>query len=416
MTPPTKKNRITILTQWYEPEPAYRGQEFAEGLVEKGYDVDVVTGFPNYPGGKLYDGYRVRPIQFETMGGIRITRLPLYPSHDSGKIGRVLNYVTFMLSVLVYLLFRTRRVHAVYVYHPPITVGLAAILAKFFRRNAVVLEIQDLWPDTLSATGMIGNKNILNAVYRICNWVYARSDQIVTQSNGFSARLIERGVNRGKVTTIFGWAQQDILLASAHEEAIGFRKIERLRIVFAGNMGKAQALDTVLEAAARLATSCPGATFYLIGDGTERARLSERVAREALGNVVFLPRVPLEKIGAYLSQADILLVNLRDDPLFRITIPSKTQAYLSIGKPIIIGVSGEAADLISSAGAGVVTEPESAIALEAAVCKLDAMTDYERKRMGEMGRRFYDTHLSRDIGLNTFDRVIRAAMASSLQK
>lgn len=416
MTPPTKKNRITVLTQWYEPEPAYRGQEFAEGLVEKGYDVDVVTGFPNYPGGKLYDGYKVRPIQFETVGGIRITRLPLYPSHDSGKIGRILNYVTFMLSVLVYLLFRTRRVQAVYVYHPPITVGLAATLAKFFRRNVVVLEIQDLWPDTLSATGMIGSQKILNAVDRVCNWVYARSDQIVTQSAGFATRLIERGVNPEKVTTIFGWTQQDILLASAHEEAVGFRKDERLRIVFAGNMGKAQALDTVLEAAARLATSCPGATFYLIGDGTERARLSERVARETLDNIVFLPRVPLEKIGAYLSQADVLLVNLRDDPLFRITIPSKTQAYLSIGKPIIMGVSGEAADLVSSTGGGVLAEPENATALEAAVRELAGMSDDERKRMGEMGRRFYDTRLSRYIGLNTFDTVIKAAMESRLQK
>lgn len=412
MTPTTKKSRITVLTQWYEPEPAYRGQEFVNGLVEMGYEVDVVTGFPNYPGGKLYDGYRIRPLQVEKVDGIKITRLPLYPSHDYGKIGRVMNYGTFMLSALFFLMLRPRSVQAVYVYHPPITVGLAAALAKLFRRYSIILEIQDLWPDTLSATGMIRNPKILRAVGCVCSWVYKRSDQIVAQSNGFASRLIERGVDASKVTTILGWTQQDVLLASANDEVSGFRSDDDLRVIFAGNIGKAQALDTVLEAAALLVRSCPGATFYLIGDGAERARLSEKAARAKLHNVVFLPRVPLKKIGAYLSRADILLVTLRDDPLFQITIPSKTQAYLSIGKPMIMSVKGEAAQLVSSTGAGVVVVPENPTALEVAVCNLASKTGDERSRMGRLGRRFYDAHLSRNIGLKTFDRVIKKAIAS----
>jgi colanic acid biosynthesis glycosyl transferase WcaI len=405
-----QKPRVTVLTQWYEPEPAYRGQEFASGLVAMGYDVDVVTGFPNYPGGKVYDGYRIRPVHVEFIDNIRITRLPLYPSHDSSKVGRILNYATFMLSAFLYLLLRRRRVQAVYVYHPPITVGFAATLAKFFRRYAIILEIQDLWPDTLGATGMIQNQYILKAVSRACDWVYALSEHIVTQSNGFTKRLIERGVDAKKVSTILGWAQQDVLLASASNKISGFRKDDELRIVFAGNMGKAQALDVVLQAAARLAVSCPGATFYLIGDGAERSYLSSKAACENLQNVIFLSRVQLNKIGAYLSRADILLVNLRDDPLFEITIPSKTQAYLSFGKPIIVAVKGEAAELISAAGAGIAVEPENPRALEAAVLEFSKMNTRQREEMGQLGRHYYDTHLSRDIGLNKFDTVIKAAI------
>jgi colanic acid biosynthesis glycosyl transferase WcaI len=405
MTAHAAKPRMTVLTQWFEPEPAYRGVEFAHDLRSRGFEVDVVTGFPNYPGGKLYDGYRLRPKQVEGVRGIPVTRLMLYPSHDHSSFGRALNYLSFMLSASLFLLLRRRTVDMVYVYHPPITVGLAAVLAKLIRRYRVVIEIQDLWPDSLVATGMFKNARALSVLNAVCNFVYRHANRIVVQSEGFRSRLIERNVAADKVVTIRNWAPDDVRSTSAAKLPLGYRENDVFRVVFAGNMGKAQALDSALVAAQLVERAKPGVTFYFIGGGTERSALEDTARKNASANVVFLPRVPVEQIGAYLLSADALLVHLRDDPLFEITIPSKTQAYLSIGRPIIMAAKGEAAQLVTGADAGISVAPENPEALAAAILHLAEMTKDDRGRMGRRGAEFYHTTLSKDVGMRAFEDV-----------
>src|SRR5690606_22126023 len=162
--------RLILLTQWFDPEPAMKGLSFAQALQQRGFEVEVVTGFPNYPGGKVYDGYRIGLLQREELGGVRVARVPLFPSHDRSKIGRILNYVSFFLSTVIYLVFVARRADVIYAYHPPITVGLSAAITRAFRRTPVVLDVQDMWPDTLKATGMIGNDRILRVIELFCRW------------------------------------------------------------------------------------------------------------------------------------------------------------------------------------------------------------------------------------------------------
>jgi colanic acid biosynthesis glycosyl transferase WcaI len=162
------RRRILLITQWFDPEPTFKGLAFARELVRRGYDVEVLTGFPNYPGGKVYPGYRIRLLQRQHIEGVEVTRVALYPSHDHSGVRRALNYLSSAFSAVRYAVLLARRPDVVYVYHPPLTVSIVAVLMRLLRRVPVVLDIQDLWPDTLRATGMISNKRLFRLVGRVC--------------------------------------------------------------------------------------------------------------------------------------------------------------------------------------------------------------------------------------------------------
>lgn len=403
--------RIVLLMQFYDPEPIYKGQKFAEKLQNMGYDIEVVTGFPNYPGGKVYDGYKIRVLKREKINGINITRIPLYPSHDSSRIGRVLNYVSFMLSAFFYLLFGARKSDMIYVYHPPLTVGLAAAAAQLVRRTPIVLDIHDLWPDTLPATGMLTNPKLLKVIDAACNWLYRRATRIIVQSDGFKALLMKRGVPEDKLVTVIGWHDEDAIQKPAQAEPEGFPADDNsLRVLFAGNMGRAQALDSVIEAAAQLAEAGHerDVSFFFLGSGLALDDLKAQAAQANLSNVTFLGRVPPHEVGGYFAAADCLLVHLRDEPLFSITIPSKTQAYLLAGKPILMAVAGEASRLVETAKAGIAANPQDPSSIAQACLDLARMSAEQRELLGSAGRAFYLRELSMDTGMAKFNAVFQS--------
>lgn len=406
LVPQGRRPRLIVLKQGFDPEPTMKGAAFARCLGELGFDVEVVTGFPNYPGGKVYDGYRIRPIRRMTMQGVAVTRLALYPSHDKSRIGRVLNYVSFFLSAAFYLTFFARRADVIYAYHPPLTVAMAAEVAGFVRRVPVVLDVQDMWPDTLRATGMIGNDRLLGAVGRVCRWTWRRAAHIVVLSGGFRRLLMERGVPAEKITVIPNWADEQAVMVASDARPGALTAPGKFRVLFAGNMGPAQALDAVLDAAAILAGQRPEVEFCFLGSGLETARLETRAEKEGLANVRFLPRVPMAEVGAYLAAADCLLVHLKADPLFAITIPSKTQAYMAAGKPVIMAVEGDAAEMVRQSQGGVVVPPEDAKALAEAVARLADLTPEELAEYGANARHFYTSHLSFEQGTRNLADVL----------
>jgi len=399
--------RVLLLTQWFDPEPTFKGIVFARELVRQGFEVEVLTGFPNYPGGKVYPGYRIKLLQREVVDGVQVTRVPLYPNHGQSAIKRVLNYASFAASSLVYGLFMARRADVIYAYHPPLTVGITASLIRLLRRIPVVYDIQDMWPDTLRATGMVNNVRALNVVAAVCQWVYRRVDHIVVLSPGFKRLLVQRGVPDAKVDVIYNWADEAALAAPQGQLPASFPGPEQFRIVFAGNMGKAQALDVVLDAAALLQAGNSRVCFVLLGGGVEVSRLKQRAAELQLRNVVFLPPVPMAEVGTLLHAADALLVHLRKDPLFEITIPSKTQAYMSVGKPLLMAVNGDAADLVVQSGGGVVAESENAEALAKAAEALAAMAPEALKAMGDKAQRYYQEQLALRVGVAKFGAIFR---------
>jgi glycosyltransferase involved in cell wall biosynthesis len=403
--------RILMLTQWFDPEPTFKGLSFAKELARRGHEVEVLTGVPNYPGGRVYEGYRVR-LQREIMDGIPVIRVPLYPNHDQSAFKRILNYGSFSLSAALFGAFLVKPADVMYVYHPPATVGFPAAVIGRLRSIPIVYDIQDLWPDTLAATGMVGNKTILKIVDNWCNFVYRQADRIVVLSPGFKGKLESRGVSGYKIDVIYNWCTEDQLISgkTKGELAEKFGLADKFNVIFAGTMGKAQSLDAVLDAANLVAEENPDIQFVFIGGGVEVERLKNRAAKENLRNVMFLPRMPMGEIGAVLQLADVLLVHLRDDPLFRITIPSKTQAYLAAGKPIVMGVDGDASNLIEQAGAGVSCTPESSESIAAAVITLFSLSPEERDAMGKRGNDYYKQKLSLSAGVDKFENVFRAVV------
>jgi colanic acid biosynthesis glycosyl transferase WcaI len=292
-------------------------------------------------------------LQKEVIDGVLVTRVPLYPSHGQSGVGRIINYVSFAAASLFYGLFLAKRPDVIYAYHPPLTIGFVASIIRFFRRVPVVYDVQDMWPDTLSATGMFSNARALKVVSKGCDWVYRSVDHIAVLSPGFRRLLIERGVPEEKIDVIYNWCAEDTVTRSIGLLPAGFPDTANFRVLFAGNMGKAQALDSVIEAAKILQSRAVPVTFIFLGGGVEVTRLQNKAAEEGLQNVVFLPAVPMAEVGDYLSSADALLVHLKNDPLFSITIPSKTQAYMAAGKPILMAVDGDAAELVVRSQCGV---------------------------------------------------------------
>ena len=401
------KPRVLLLTQWFDPEPTFKGLVFARELVRQGFEVEVLTGFPNYPGGRVYPGYRIKWLQREVIDGVHITRVPLYPNHDQSAIKRVLNYASFAASATLYGVFMAKRASALYAYHPPLTVGVAAALIKLFRRVPVVYDIQDMWPDTLRATGMLNNTRALGVVAAVCRWVYRRMDHIVVLSPGFKRLLLERGVPEAKLSVVYNWADEVSLAAPVGQVPDAFPAADRFRIVFAGNMGKAQALNTVLDAASLLQARGSRVCWVMLGGGVEVARLKAEAEQRQLANVVFLPAVPMAEVGTYLQAADALLVHLRKDPLFEITIPSKTQAYMAVGKPLLMAVDGDAADLVRQSGGGVVAESENPQALAQAAEQLASSAPHTLAAMGQNAQHFYREHLALAVGAGRFGALFR---------
>lgn len=403
--------RILFLTQWFDPEPMFKGLAFAKALRERGHEVEILTGFPNYPGGKVYPGYRIRPFLREVMEGIPVIRVPLYPSHDTSSIRRIANYGTFALSAAAIGAAAVKPADVMYVYHPPATVGLPAMLIHGTRRIPFVYDIQDLWPDTLAATGMVNNRFLLGIVDRWCRMVYGTASKIVVLSPGFKKMLISKGVPGEKINVIYNWCDEGQIPKTPKNESLakelGF--FGRFNVLFAGTMGKAQALEAVLDAAGRIGGRIPEIQFIFVGGGIEVARLQAIAGERRLNNVLFLPRRPVSEIGEVLNLADVLLVHLKDDPLFRITIPSKIQAYLAVGRPILVGVRGDTADLVRVAGAGMDCQPENPESISEAVEMLFRMPRALLDEMGDNGRRYYQKELSLSAGVSRFEEVFQAA-------
>lgn len=399
--------KILILSQWFEPEPTFKGLLFAKELVARGHEVEVLTGFPNYPEGRVYPGYRIRPWVRERIEGVDVLRVALYPSHDNSSLHRTFNYISFALSAAVIGTALIRKPDVMYVYHPPITVGFAAAVIGFLRRTPFVYDIQDLWPDTVAASGMISNPVALGLLGGLCKFVYRCASHITVLSPGFKEMLARRGIPSGKVDVIYNWCDEAALKSPCPcVERLG--SADRFCILYAGTMGFAQDLDSVLLAAQICQTTMPTAEFLFMGGGVDQSRLERMAGKMKLHNVRFLPRQPMQAMGGILAGADALLVHLKDDPLFRITIPSKTQAYLAAGRPILMGVRGDAADLVKQSQSGVLCKPSDFQRIADAVKKLASAGPERLAAMGRNGREFYNRELSVSIGVEKFVKVFEA--------
>jgi glycosyltransferase involved in cell wall biosynthesis len=402
--------RIAMVTQWFDPEggSAAIPGSVARALQARGHQVEVVTGFPNYPHGRLYDGYRIRGRMREVVRGVNVTRLPLYPSHDRSPVRRTVNFLSFMLSAATLGAWSVRRCDVALVYSTPATVGLAGVVLRRVLRRPFVLYIQDLWPDTVTATGMVPAR-FAGAVERVldpfCRSVYAAAERIAVISPGMKDRLVERGFPADRIDIVYNWVDEDVFRPV---EAAG--SADRFEVMYAGNLGDVQGLEAALHAVASL-PDLPDLHLRLVGDGVARPRLealadslgiSDRVHFEGVRDVCEMART--------LASADVQLVSLSDDPLFHITMPSKIQAILACGQPLITSAPGDASRLTVESGAGFATGAGDAAELAAALRTMLGLSPEQRADLGRRGRDFYEARLSAAVGAGALEQALREAL------
>lgn len=405
--------RILILTQWFDPEPFLKGLPLAKALQDRGHEVEVLTGFPNYPGGKVYPGYRIRLYERELMEGIPVHRVPIYPSHDRSGFRRILNHMSFALSSFLIGAVVVKKPDIIYVCQL-VTLGFTSALLKLIHGCPVVYDIQDLWPDSVTDSGMIGNAYVLKVLNSWCDIVYWHASHLITLSPGMREELIVRGVRSDRVSVIYNWCDESHIMPAPRDDRLASELglAGDFVVMYAGNIGLMQGLNTILDAAQLLVNREPRIKFVFVGGGVERDRLKADAAKRKLSNIIFLDRQPVSAMGRILALADVLLVHLKDTPLFRITLPQKIQAYLATAKPILLCVRGDAAEIIRNSAAGVVAEPENPASIVEKLLELFCVSEGERRQMGIRGRSYYEKVMSISVGVGRFEEVFNKMLAN----
>jgi glycosyltransferase involved in cell wall biosynthesis len=407
--------RILVVSQYFWPE-SFRINDVVHGLRERGHEITVLTGIPNYPEGRYFRGYGFFGPVREDYEGIPVVRVPLLARGNGGAVRLALNYLSFVVTASLLAPLRLRgKFDAILVYEPsPVTVMLPAILLRRLRRVPVLFWVQDLWPESLSATGMVKANWILALVERMVRFIYRRSDRILIQSQAFREQVQRLGGKPDRIVYLPNSAEtfyRPVELGADAEE--GTLVPEGFLVMFAGNIGAAQSFGTVIEAATLLRDT-PEIQWVVLGDGRMRDWAETEVGKRGLADRVhFLGRFPPESMPRFFALADALLVTLRRDPVFAMTVPSKLQSYLACGRPIVGALDGEGARVLEEAQAGIACPADDARALADAVLRLYRMPEAERARMGERGRAYFEAEFERGILLHRLERCIQETVSDN---
>lgn len=404
--------RIGFITQWFPPETGTTAAwAIAVGLAARGHHVDVLTGHPNYPSGKLDPAYPLRPYRRERLRErLDVHRAPLYPSHDRSPVRRVANYTSFAAAATAVAGTRLQKPDAWLVYSSPASAALPALCAPPAHRAPTFLLIQDLWPDAVLSSGFLSRRatNIAERlITRYCTWTYQRAAGIGVTSPGMVGTLVARGVPGRKIHYTPNWVAVDgDLLALTRESTQRLRRALGLPsgrlFMYAGNLGEFQDLTPLVEAF----QYCVDAQLVLVGDGVARRSLEALTSALSLSNVRFIEPQHAARIRHFIAAADVQIISLRDTPHMRVTTPSKLQASFAAGRPILAHAAGDVADAVERAGAGIATPPGHRARTIAAIQFLTHCSASELETMGRAARRHHEAHLTPDLALDRLERMI----------
>lgn len=383
--------RILILSQYYWPE-TFRITEVVQALKDEGCEVLVLTGQPNYPDGVPFEGYSWWSMGTEEHDGVEILRVPLFPRGKGSAWRLTLNYLSFIVSATVFgpWLLRRRKLDVILVFAPsPILQAIPAVWLAWLKNARLVTWIQDLWPERLSATGYIRSQRILAAVAEVVRWIYRNNDLLLVQSRAFVEPVKTMAC---KTAVCYHPNPGDFAFSNDEQEEDSPLKFgDGFNVVFAGNLGTVQALDTVLDAA-QLLLGDAGISLYLVGSGSRSEWLRSEISRRSLENVHLPGRFPSTAMPAIMSRASALLVSLVRSPIMSQTVPSKVQVYLAAGRPIIASLDGEVARVVLEAGAGVTAGAEDARGLADAILALKTLPVEDLRQMGHSARTYYENN------------------------
>ena len=393
--------RLLVVTQYFWPEN-FRINDLVTEFTRKGHEVTVLTGWPNYPDGKVFEAYRQDPARFVSFEGARVVRVPLFP-RGRGGLRLMLNYLSFALSASLLGLWKLRgqSFDAVLVYEPsPITVGIPGAVMRAVKRAPMALWVLDLWPETLKAVGVVKSDLLLRLVGKLVAFIYRRCDLILAQSRSFIPQ-IRRYAGEGRRIEYFpNWAES-VFDGGVVEPAPEVAPLkEGFSVMFAGNIGEAQDFPAILAAAQALRDHSR-IRWLIVGDGRMSPWVAQEIAARDLGACVqLLGRYPVERMPSFFRHADALLVSLKNEPIFALTIPGKLQSYLAAGVPVIAMLDGEGAELLAEAGAGLACAAGDHAGLAQAVLRLADMEQSQRQAMGQRGQALYAREFERQVLLD----------------
>ena len=409
--------KFGILSQWFEPEPvggAVCGS-LARELARRGHEVKVLTGFPNYPTGALYPNYALRSRQDTHDQGVSVRRVALYPSHDSSTSRRLLNYGTFSLSASTLGLSWLKGLDALWVYNSPASIALPMWAAKGLLGVPHVLHIMDLWPDSIFMTDF-GNrqgfpKPVVRGLHAWCNRMYRTSSSIAYVAQGMGEELTRRGVDPAKLRYVPLWADE-VVAAQAPPRTraeLGLHS-EDFVVLYAGALGASQGLESLIEAVALVRGRFP-VICLIAGVGTASEHLRTLARAQGLDNVRFLGQVPRAELAGLARAADLHVVTLRESATSQLTMPSKIQTTLAMGKPFIAAVAGSARTAAIQSGAAFLAEPGDPSSIAAALLQAQLVGPERLDAMGQIGLRHYEETYAVGLGVDSLEAMLMTAAA-----
>ena len=408
--------KILYVSQYFPPEmgaPAARAAELATHWSQAGHEVSILTGFPNHPTGIVPPEWRsrLRRLTFhENVGGVNVYRTWLWPLPNRKSHERMRNYASFCVSAGLRGLILPRP-DIIIATSPQLLVGLAGWWLAFSREIPFVFEVRDLWPESLAAVGVGGEDSLLHhTLAGIARFLYDRADHIVVVTTAFKQRLIEDWrVAEEKISIVENGVETEIFAPAADTTIHKLRKQlnaeDRFLASYIGTMGNAHGLETLLDAASRLQQQNRDVLFLLIGEGAEKERIRSLAQSLSLQNVQFLDQQPREKIPAFISASDACLVLLKKSEIFKTVIPTKMLEFMSCACPVILGVDGQARQILEEAAGGIVIEPENTDALMEAITRLQDNRELGRA-MGQKGREYILKNFSRATTATKYIRLL----------
>lgn len=402
--------RVAYLTQWFPPEPVNVPLWIAESLQRQGLQMSVLTGVPNWPTGEVRDGYSAWRAVREDRSGLRVLRTPLYPSHSRSAVGRFANYATYALSSAALGTHLLRSADVALVYASPATAATAAMIHKV----PYVLLIQDLWPDSIFATGFLTEGSARRLAEASLTWftdeAYRRAAHIAVISPSMRSRLIRRGVPADKVSVVYNWVDETVMRPAEPDRQLRTRLglTDAFVLMYAGNHGAAQALDVVLRAMNNL-RDISDIQLVLVGEGIEKRSLRLLAKQLRLSSVHFLDGVPQKQMAALTASADLQLVSLADQDLFRLTMPSKVQSILACAQPVLVCAPGDAARVIDTSGAGFTAPPGDATQLSKVIYRAYRTPRDRLREMGNAGHTYYQSTMSEAVNAGALASLLKTA-------
>jgi len=388
--------KILIVSQYFWPE-SFRINDLVVALKERGHEVTILTGKPNYPQGKIYKGYRFWGYKKERYEGMQVIRVPLIPRGNSSGLRLAINYLSFVIFSSAYLLFWKRHFDVSITFAvSPITAVFPAILHKKLYKSKVCLWVQDLWPESISAAGKIRSGFLMRVLNKMVRFIYKSSDRILVQSEAFRGSILEKGVDTSKIKYVPNWAEDLFIDTEVNADKYKNLVPPGFIVMFAGNMGESQDFDSILKAAT-LTRNNTEIKWLIIGDGRKRKFVDSEVKRLGLEETFFtLGRFPVEEMPHLFVHADIMLISLKDEYIFSLTIPSKIQSYMAFGKPVLTMVNGIGSSIIQEADCGYISYAGDYVTLANNAIAACACTKELLVMKGENGRRYYLQNFSKE--------------------